>query len=296
MSPTIPSDPSVRDVRAIMKAAGAKLAGKARGADHAPDRRVPRRNSYEESDPRANPWLKVGDGSVSQGMVHREAKLDAADSLRRQLWKEYPRAEIRRRSAERAAFAAELDQMMQLPPTEVPIGRPATLRIEIAKHDQWLAHADQRLRAIDVDVLRALLQFWDFATGKLFPSHAKIAERAGFHENSVIAALKRLRHHGLVDWVRRTTRTGNDGEFGPQLEQTSNAYFFDHRRKMANRTWQTYWKSLCAKLRRFGRTRPAAAPGEPRLAIVAPVAAAEPLTPLQAAVASLRSYLDNATT
>lgn len=282
--------------RQLISRAAAKLAGKTRGPDSGQGRRVPRRNSYEENDSRAQPWLKVGDGSVSQGIVHREAKLEAADSLRRQLWKEFPRAEIRRRTAERAAFAAELDQLMGLSPAEVPIGRPATLRIEIAKHDQWLAHADKRLRATDVDVLRALLHFWDFATGRLFPSHAAIAERAGFHENSVIAALKRLKHHGLVDWVRRTTRTGNDGEFGPQLEQTSNAYFFDHRRKMANRTWQTYWKSLCAKLRRFGRTRPAAPPGEPRLAIVAPAAAAEPLTPLQAAVASLRSSLDNATT
>ena len=190
-------------------------------------------------------------------------------------------------------MAAELAHLQTLPPSEVPVGRPATLRIEIAKHEQWLSQADNRLRRIDIDVLRALLSFWDFATGRLTPRHDTIAARAGVHENSVIEALKRLRSHGLVDWVRRTTRTGNDGAFGPQLEQTSNAYFFDHRRKMASRTWQAYWKRLCAKLRRFGSTRPPGAPTGARLAIVG---AEGPASPLQAAVASLGASIANATT
>ena len=42
-----------------------------------------------------------------------------------------------------------------------------------------------------------------------------------------MAAIRRLRFHGLIDWVRRSIKTGNDGEFAPQREQTSNAYYFD---------------------------------------------------------------------
>ena len=269
------------------------MSGKTRGPDSGAGRRVPRRNSYEENDARAQPWRKVGDGSIAQGIVHREAKIEAADELRRQLWQEFPRREVRQRRQEYAAMTAELDRLMGMSPADVPIGRPATLRIEIAKHEEWLGRADNRLRRIDIDVLRALLSFWDFATGKLMPRHDTIADRAGVHENSVIEALKRLRTHGLVDWVRRTTRTGNHGEFGPQLEQTSNAYFFDHRRKMASRTWQTYWKRLCAKLRRFGSPRPPGSPTGPKLALVEVDA---PLSPTMAAIASLGASISNATT
>ncbi|WP_288338611.1 hypothetical protein [uncultured Sphingomonas sp.] len=279
--------------RRLISQLGAKLGGKTRGPDSGAGRRVPRRNSYEENDARAQPWRKVGDGSVAQGIAHREAKIEAADELRRQLWVEFPISEVRRRRHDLAAASAELAHLQTLSPAEVPVGRPATLRIEIAKLEGWLEQADNRLRRIDIDVLRALLTFWDFATGKLIPRHDTIAARAGVHENSVIDALKRLRAHGLVDWIRRTTRTGNAGEFGPQLEQTSNAYFFDHRRKMASRTWQAYWKRLCAKLRRFGTPRPSTAPGAAKLALVT---AAAPLTPMQAALASYGASIDNATT
>lgn len=279
--------------RQLIKRTGAALSGKRRGPDQGDNRRVPRRNSYEETDAKAQPWLKVGDGSVTQGLMHCEAKIEAAEQLRRQLWQEFPVAEVRRRRQERAELAAELATLMAQSPADVPIGRPATLRIEIAKHDQWLEQADGRLRRIDVNVLRALLSFLDFATGKLYPRHDKIAERAGVHENSVIGALKRLKLHGLVDWVRRTTRTGNHGEFGPQLEQTSNAYFFDHRRKMASRTWQTYWKSLCAKLRRCSTRTPLDAPVKPHVVLVSPPA---PLSPVQAALASFAASMSNATT
>lgn len=284
---------SPAQTRRLISQLGAKLGGKTRGPDSGAGRRVPRRHSYEENDARAQPWRKVGDGSVAQGIAHREAKIEATDELRRQLWAEFPLREIRRRRQEQAAAQAELDHYATQAPADVPIGRPAILRMAIDEHKEWLKRADNRLQSVDVDILRALLSFWDFATGMLMPSHDTIAKRAGKHVNTVIGALKRLQIHGIVDWVRRTTRTGNEGEFGPQLEQTSNAYFFDHRRKMASRTWQTYWKRLCAKLRRFGSPRPSAAPGGAKLALVTATA---PLTPVQAALASLGASIDNATT
>ena len=38
-----------------------------------------------------------------------------------------------------------------------------------------------------------------------------------------VAALKALRSHGFIDWLRRYVPTGNSGR-GPQVTQTSNAY------------------------------------------------------------------------
>lgn len=274
-------------VRGLLKGAAAALAGRPRGRDHAEGRRVPRRNSYEENDSRAKPWRPIGDGSVAQGIVHREALIDTADELRRQLRSEYPGREIRRRRRDRETLARELADLMTWSPADVPVGRLATLRIAIEKHDTWLATAGDCLRRIDVDILRALLSFVDFATGRLFPDQETIAARAGCHKNSVVDALKRLRLHGLVDWVRRTVRTGNDGAFAPQLEQTSNAYTLAVRRRMAPRTWQRYWQRLCAKLRRLGAIPAAIVPSAPREVQD---------TPLRQALAALSSKLDNAST
>jgi hypothetical protein len=293
MSHTQSLTPAVaaREVRALLKGASSLLTGKRRGPDHADDRRVPHRHSYEENDLRAKPWSKVGDGSVVQGIMHKEALVDAADALRHQLRAEYPRGVVRARRRERADLAAELAAIEALPSAEVPIGRPATMRMAITAHDDWLSRADRCLRRIDVDVLRGLLSFLtDFMTGALFPSHAAIAEAAGVHPNSVADGLKRLRHHGLIDWVRRTTRTGNAGEFGPQLEQTSNAYRLAVRALMSPRTWQHYWQRLQVKLRRLGAAKP------PQATIPSPPPQPAPMTPFQAALASLGASVANATT
>jgi hypothetical protein len=283
MSHTFTAAPSKSAINSLLASVGAQLSGKMRGPDQGQDRRVPRRNSYEVSDPRANRWTKIGDGSFLQGKVHCETLIDTANDLRLQLHEEFPLAEIRRRRAERADAAAELEQLLAGSPAEVPAGRPAQLRMAIAKHEEWLEKADNRLTRTDVDVLRGLLSFLDFATGRLFPSIKAIAARVGCHYNTANESLGRLRSHGLIDRVRRTIRTGNDGQAGPQLEQTSNAYFFDHRRRMAARTWKHYWNKLCVALRRLGARKPPA----PVLSIVG--AAPAPLTPLQAALASLGS-------
>lgn len=281
MSHTFSAAPAQSAVQSILKAASAKLAGKKRGPDHGEGRRVPRAGSFEENDARAKPWRKIGDGSVAQGLVHCEALLQTARDLRRQLHLDFPRAEIRRRKVELAEAKAELADLRTRSPAEVPIGRPATLQMMIDKHAAWLAQSANRLQANDLLVLEALLSFLDFTTGRLFPSIAKIAAKASVHYNTAEAGLRRLREHGLIARVRRTTRTGNAGMAGPQLEQTSNAYYFDHRRKMASRVWQTYWKRLCLALRRLGARKPPA----PVLSIVG--AAPAPLTPYQAAFASL---------
>lgn len=239
-----------RATRSILKGTGAQLAGKKRGRDIGEGRRVPRRHSYEVNDPRARPWAKIGDGSFAQGAIYREALLKTAKELRHQLWKDLPNDLVREAREQHAAYTAEFEQLraQEIPPT----GRLATIRMELGRLAPLLERARLRLRRVDLTVLDALLEKLDFRTGMLCPSIETIAEAAACHRNSVVGALQRLKAHGLIDWVRRTVRTDNEGEFGPQLEQTSNAYHFDHRRQMEPRVWQRYWQILISKLRRLG--------------------------------------------
>ena len=78
---------------------------------------------------------------------------------------------------------------------------------------------------VGIEVLRSLLfDFLDTRTGRLDPAIATIAERIGRSIDAVSQALKRLKAHGFLDWLRRYVPTGNAGLRGPQVKQTSNAY------------------------------------------------------------------------
>ena len=77
---------------------------------------------------------------------------------------------------------------------------------------------------IGLDVLRELLRLVDYRTGQLDPALATIAKRIGRSIAAVVEALKRLKAHGFLDWLRRYVPTGNAGLRGPQVKQTSNAY------------------------------------------------------------------------
>ncbi len=221
---------------------------------------MPRRNSYLDTSPQAQPWAPIGDGSVAAGLAHREAMIETAEQLRVEQWRKFPLQAVRAATAERSAAAAELAALAARSPAEVPVDRPAALRQRIKQLDAMLEAADRRLRRIDVTVLKALLSFLDFRTGRLMPAIATIADRAGCHANTVKAALARLKSNGFIDWVRRTIRTGNEGEFAPQLEQTSNGYFFDNRRRMARGVWSRFLQILTAKMRRIGRMSHGIAP------------------------------------
>ncbi len=280
--------PTGQAVRNLIRGISARFAEKARGADHGEGRRVPRRNSYDVDDLRAQPWKKVGDGSYAQGVIHAEALVQTVKEQRRQDWKELPNRKLREVRELRDTLAAELAALIDQ--GQAPIGRPATLRHEIERLDATIARAGERLTRIDVTVLEALLSKIEFATGALFPSYDTIAAWAVCSRNAAIDAVKRLKARGFVDWVRRSIRTNNEGEFAPQREQTSNAYYFDHRRSMAPRTWQRYMQILVAKLRRLGAIPAAVAPGAP------PAPPEVQYAPLRAALASAASSFDNAST
>jgi hypothetical protein len=65
-----------------------------------------------------------------------------------------------------------------------------------------------------------------FKSGDLFPEIETIARAAGTSKTTVVRALARLKAMKILNWIRRTEKTGNDGLFGPQRRQISNAYWF----------------------------------------------------------------------
>jgi hypothetical protein len=72
-------------------------------------------------------------------------------------------------------------------------------------------------------VLHALIfDFLCFRTGRLDPSYAAIAAKAGVCVRSVASALQRLKALGILNWVRRCAESWQDGRF--VLEQETNAY------------------------------------------------------------------------
>ncbi|MDQ2762891.1 MAG: replication protein A [Pseudomonadota bacterium] len=77
---------------------------------------------------------------------------------------------------------------------------------------------------VGLEVLRELLRLIDYKTGRLDPAIATLALRIGRSIAAVADALKRLKAHGFIDWLRRYVTTGNAGMRGPQVKQTSNAY------------------------------------------------------------------------
>ncbi|WP_294356326.1 hypothetical protein [uncultured Sphingomonas sp.] len=66
----------------------------------------------------------------------------------------------------------------------------------------------------------------DFRTGCIEPALDTIAKAADVSRTTVVRALNTLKRIKVLDWVRRTQRTGKDGLFGPQREQVSNSYAF----------------------------------------------------------------------
>jgi hypothetical protein len=72
-------------------------------------------------------------------------------------------------------------------------------------------------------VLHALIfDFLCFRTGRLDPSYAAIAAKAGVCVRTVATALQRLKALGILNWVRRCAERWTDGRF--VLEQETNAY------------------------------------------------------------------------
>lgn len=81
-----------------------------------------------------------------------------------------------------------------------------------------------KLGEVALDVLGFLYEKVDFATGRLEPAIATIAEGVGRSYSAVHDALVRLRREGFLHWMRRSRPVKDPEPGGPQVEQVPNAY------------------------------------------------------------------------
>lgn len=199
-----------------------------------------RRESYHEASPKAQPWRqhRHGGGSRKHWAAIKGAALGAFDRLYRAHC-----IDLRQARADRRAGTRE-----DVTPTS------------------------ERLHGDDRAILWYLLDRYNHLTGQLFPSYATIATETGKSLGFVKAALSRLRHFGFVCWVRRTkTKEGAEGHAGPQLEQTSNAYYFDWAAQLVTEAKSTFQNLLAIAVKKLrGDAKPVrpTVPSDPELAAV----------------------------
>ncbi len=79
------------------------------------------------------------------------------------------------------------------------------------------------LGGVAIEVLELFANLVDFRTGRLEPAIETLMRMLRRSRDAIVRALKALRSHGFLDWLRRYVPTGNEGR-GPQVKQTSNAY------------------------------------------------------------------------
>lgn len=79
------------------------------------------------------------------------------------------------------------------------------------------------LGPVALEILDLFANLVDFRSGRLDPSLDFIMAKLRRSRDAVTRALRALRDHGFLDWLRRFVPTGNEGR-GPQVQQTSNAY------------------------------------------------------------------------
>jgi hypothetical protein len=141
------------------------------------------------------------------------------------------------------------------------------------------------LRLSGIRVLEEVLRnHWhDFKTGEIDPALSQLERATGFVRQTIVEALKRLRKHGFLDWVRRTEIRLEDQ--GPRRKQINNAYFVDLARlpsRVLARFNQLYRNQRARQMIR--KPAPASPAPSPSTSEAAPQAAP---TPVQLALASL---------
>lgn len=94
---------------------------------------------------------------------------------------------------------------------------------EFERSTRRFGRQDGRVTRNGLAVLQTLLfDFLNFRSGRLDPSHAAIARKAGIAERSVRRGLAALKACGIVNWLQRLVEDFEDGVF--VLRQETNAY------------------------------------------------------------------------
>lgn len=147
------------------------------------------------------------------------------------------------------------------------------------------------LMANGIRVLEALLrQFLDFKTGTLDPAITALMKVTALSKNAVVDALRRLKEHGFLDWVRRSEKTTNVGEAGPQRQQATNAYHFDIGR--LGKALGDAGRAVRARFLNLREARRRRAAQTPKAAAPAPVAAPEPAKPADPAMEAILKRIE----
>ena len=79
------------------------------------------------------------------------------------------------------------------------------------------------LGGVALEILALFGNLVSYKTGRLDPSLDWIMDKLKRSRDAVVRALKALRDHGFLDWLRRFEPTPNEGR-SPQVRQVSNAY------------------------------------------------------------------------
>lgn len=85
---------------------------------------------------------------------------------------------------------------------------------------------------VAIEVLELFANLVNFSNGRLDPSLDFLMSKLKRSRDAIVRALKALRDHGFLDWLRRFEPTGNEGR-GPQVRQVSNAYRLSLPRRAA---------------------------------------------------------------
>lgn len=97
----------------------------------------------------------------------------------------------------------------------------AAKRYELARRQRGCRSGP--LGAVALEVLELMSNLVDFRSGRLEPSLVTLMRLLKRSRDAVVRALRNLRTHGFLDWIRRYTACGSP-EKGPQVAQVSNAY------------------------------------------------------------------------
>lgn len=76
---------------------------------------------------------------------------------------------------------------------------------------------------VGIEIIELFANLIDYKSGRLDPSIDYLMRKLRRSRDAIVRALKALRDHGFLDWLRRYAPTGNYGR-GPQVKQISNAY------------------------------------------------------------------------